>query len=61
MNLNKRMVQYNYEPTIIDVIYFDTAQECMEYERVVKRALKPYLVDTGTLFSGNTETFYWPE
>lgn len=61
MNLNKRMTQYNYKPTVLDVIYFDTAQECMKYENTLKKALKPYLVDTGVLFSGNTETFYWPE
>ena len=61
MKLDKRRGQYNYDSEVIQSIAFSTPEECAEYERDLKEKLKPYMYDSGLLYSGNTETFMWPD
>ena len=59
-NINNRMKQFGYAPTIIKSVYFNIGQQAKDLEEYYLKLLKPYLTNTGKLKSGNTETFRFP-
>ena len=56
-NINRRFKEFGYKPSTIKKVYFEAGYQAIELENYYKQLLKPYMLNTNLLDSGNTETF----
>jgi len=56
-SIKKRMQEFGYKPEIIFTRYFNIGKDAISLENKYLKNLKNYLINTGKLTTGNTETF----
>ena len=56
-NFKRRLTEFGYKAELISLKTYDLPEEAYKEEQHILGKLKPYLIDTGILNSGNTETF----
>lgn len=60
-NINVRITSFGYKAVLLFAQEYQSGSKAYDIEQELLNQLKPLLINTGLLKSGNTETFRWPQ